>query len=33
LQIIQDHSGPRFIFRVSTYVLNEEGELLGEEFA
>jgi len=31
LQIIHDHSGPRFNFRVSTYVLNEEGELLGEE--
>lgn len=30
LQIIQDHSGPRFNFRVSTYVLNEEGEFLGE---
>lgn len=31
LQIIHDHSGPRFNFRVSTYVLSEEGELLGEE--
>lgn len=31
LQIIHDHSGPRFNFRVSTYVLNQEGELLGEE--
>jgi hypothetical protein len=31
LQIIHDHSGPRFNFRVSTYLLNEEGELLGEE--
>jgi len=31
LQIIHDHSGPRFNFRVSIYVLNEEGELLGEE--
>ena len=31
LQIIHDHSGPRFNFRVSTYILNEEGELLGEE--
>jgi len=32
LKIIHDHSGPRFIFRVSLYILNEEGELLGEEF-
>jgi hypothetical protein len=31
LQIIHDHSGPRFHFFVSTYVLNEEGEFLGEE--
>lgn len=31
LQIIHDHSGPRFHFRVTTYILNEEGELLGEE--
>lgn len=31
LQIIHDHSGPRFHFRVSTYILNEEGEFLGEE--
>ncbi|KKO47750.1 hypothetical protein VT06_15365 [Arsukibacterium sp. MJ3] len=31
LQIINDHSGPRFIFRVSTYVLSEEGEFLGRE--
>jgi len=31
LKIIHDHSGPRFNFRVSTYVLNEEGVLLGKE--
>jgi len=31
LQIIHDHSGPRFYFRVATYILNEEGELIGEE--
>lgn len=31
LQIIHDHSGPRFHFRLSTYILNEEGELLGKE--
>lgn len=31
LQIINDHSGPRFHFRVATYILNEEGELIGEE--
>lgn len=31
LQIIHDHSGPRFHFRVTTYILNEEGELIGEE--
>lgn len=31
LQIIHDHSGPRFNFRLSTYILNEEGKLLGEE--
>jgi hypothetical protein len=31
LQIIHDHSGTRFSFRVSTLVLNEEGELLGKE--
>ncbi|WP_153304344.1 hypothetical protein [Desulfosudis oleivorans] len=31
LQIIHDHSGPRINFRVSTYILNEEGEFLGEE--
>jgi len=31
LKIIHDHSGPRFSFRLSTYVLNEEGELLGME--
>ncbi|MDM7986002.1 MAG: hypothetical protein QUS13_01560 [Smithella sp.] len=31
LQIIHDHSGPRFHFRVSTYVLNEEGEFIGKE--
>lgn len=31
LQIIHDHSGPRFNFRVSTYILNEEGEFLGKE--
>lgn len=31
LQIIHDHSGLRFNFRVSTYVLNQEGEFLGEE--
>jgi hypothetical protein len=31
LRIIHDHSGPRFHFRVATYVLNQEGELLAEE--
>ena len=31
LQIIHDHSGPRFNFRVSTYILNEEGAFLGKE--
>lgn len=31
LQIINDQSGPRFHFRVATYILNEEGELIGEE--
>jgi len=31
LKIIHDHSGPRYNFRVSTYVLNEEGELIGDE--
>lgn len=31
LKIIRDHSGPRFFFRLSTYMLNEEGELLGKE--
>ena len=31
LQIINDHSGPRFHFRMTTYVLNEEGQLLREE--
>jgi hypothetical protein len=31
LRIIHDHSGPRFHFRRTTYVLNEEGELLAEE--
>jgi hypothetical protein len=31
LQIIHDRSGARFTFGVSTYVLNEEGELLGED--
>lgn len=31
LKIIDDHSGPRFNFRVTTYVLNEEGELLWDE--
>lgn len=31
LKIIHDHSGPRYNFRVSTYVLNEEGELMGDE--
>ena len=31
LRIIHDHSGPRFHFRVATYVLNQEGELLVEE--
>ncbi len=31
LQIIYDDSGPRFNFRVATYVLNEEGELLKKE--
>lgn len=31
LKIIHDHSGPRFNFRVTTYVLNEEGELLWDE--
>jgi len=31
LQIIHDHSGPRFSFRVSTYILNEEGDFLGED--
>jgi hypothetical protein len=30
LRIIHDHSGPRFHFRMTTYVLNEEGELLAE---
>lgn len=31
LKIVQAHSGPRFNFRVSTFVLDEEGELIGEE--
>ena len=31
LRIIHDHAGPRFFFRRKTYVLNEEGECLGEE--
>jgi hypothetical protein len=31
LQIVHDQSGPRFNFRVKTYILNEEGEFLGEE--
>lgn len=31
LQVIYDHSGPRFHFRVSTYILNEEGEFIGVE--
>lgn len=31
LKIIHDHSGPRFNFRTSLYVLNEEGELLWSE--
>ncbi len=31
LQIIHDHSGPRFNFSATTYVLNEEGELIGED--
>lgn len=31
LQIINDHSGPRFHFRVATYILNEEGELIGKK--
>ncbi|MEZ5553437.1 MAG: hypothetical protein R3E82_21325 [Pseudomonadales bacterium] len=30
LKIIHDDSGPRFNFGVTTYVLNEEGRLLGE---
>ena len=32
LQIIHDQSGPRFYFRMVTFVLNEEGEFLREEF-
>jgi|TARA_Y100001933_G_scaffold264530_1_gene330646 hypothetical protein len=31
LKIVHDHAGPRFHFAVATYVLNEEGELLGQE--
>lgn len=31
LQIIHDHTGPRFYFCVSTYVLNEEGEYIEEK--
>lgn len=31
LRIIHDRSGNRYHFRKKTYVLNEEGELLGEE--
>ena len=31
LRIIRDRSGNRYHFRKKTYVLNEEGELLGEE--
>ena len=31
LRIVHDQSGPRFNFRVKTYILNEEGEFLGEE--
>lgn len=31
LRLIHGESGMRFSFRLSTYVLNEEGELLGKE--
>lgn len=31
LQMLDDPSGPRWNFRLTTYILNEEGELLREE--